>query len=268
MECKVLDSQIKNTIPKSLEHIEKIVSQNEKKKRPRSTTNDILIKTQQSNRARLQSRPTDKPDGEDNGENDGVDDGINEEDNDAFENTNGNETQSDETQSDETQSDETYSSESDTDSESDETANQTPRKTTSSTNNQRKLIVLGTQKSAQSSIIRKKKNTTQMRLAKPKKNGQVSRIEDDNPSLDEINVTELLELAKNGDFPKKTFRFGSYYRSYTQRLHFFKSIREFESIPVDSVEFRCKLCPQILRATFPKFTNLSHHLKLHDEFKN
>jgi len=85
--------------------------------------------------------------------------------------------------------------------------------------------------------------------------------------LEEFNVEKLYDMATKGEFPKKMFIFGQDKSRYTQRLHFFTSIRTFSERPKSHVSFTCKICSKILRATFPEFNNLNNHLKTHDTWR-
>ena len=87
-------------------------------------------------------------------------------------------------------------------------------------------------------------------------------------NLIELSVAEILNLASKGQFPKKKFIIAGNIKSYTARLHFLKSIAVFSTYPENEIKFECKLCGTILQSIFPYFSNLSKHLKYHEDFIN
>ena len=78
---------------------------------------------------------------------------------------------------------------------------------------------------------------------------------------------EIYQLASINEFPKKLFIFANKRRLYSERLHFFESIRVFnstlEQVKIESVEFKCKICSKNLHAHFGSIQNLSSHLQIH-----
>jgi hypothetical protein len=91
----------------------------------------------------------------------------------------------------------------------------------------------------------------------------VSLNQHESEDLEEFDLNQLYVMAAKGEFPKKTFIFNGIKNKFTQMLHFFLSKRIFGKRPDQPVEFKCKICDSILNATFPHFTNLNNHLKIH-----
>lgn len=60
-------------------------------------------------------------------------------------------------------------------------------------------------------------------------------------STNEISVNELVNLAKNKQFPKKRFRFGRIVKQFTPVLNFFTCQTVFENKPTEKLEFICKV---------------------------
>ena len=83
----------------------------------------------------------------------------------------------------------------------------------------------------------------------------------------ELSLVEIMDDAKKGSFPKKTFFIDGKIKSYSQRLQFFKSERKLNKIASSNpIEFHCKFCNASLKATIPSFTNLTKHLRQHQDF--
>lgn len=82
---------------------------------------------------------------------------------------------------------------------------------------------------------------------------------DRNDFKTEYSINELLVLAKNDVFKKKTFLVNGKTKQYTAILHFFTSIREFNTKPKENVKFVCKEHGCKLEAPLGDFTNLNKH---------
>ena len=82
----------------------------------------------------------------------------------------------------------------------------------------------------------------------------------DKEKLVEKTVQELYEQAEKGDFSKKLFIFKDGKRHYSERLHFFNSLRIFDQ-PSPSktnkvyASFQCKICNRSLNANIGVITN-------------
>ena len=87
----------------------------------------------------------------------------------------------------------------------------------------------------------------------------------------EKSVEELYEHVEKGEFFKKLFIFNDGQKHYSERLHFFKSIRIFDQ-PMPSknkkinTAFQCKICNKTLHANIGVCSNLNGHLKCHLDF--
>jgi len=75
----------------------------------------------------------------------------------------------------------------------------------------------------------------------------------------EYSINELLVMAKNGIFRKKMFLVASKTKRYTSILHFFTSIRKFNSIPKNNITFVCKEAGCKLQAPIGDFSNINKH---------
>ena len=95
------------------------------------------------------------------------------------------------------------------------------------------------------------RNETTSKLLSKNLTNALSLKQNEENILEEFNVEKLYDMDTKGEFPKKMFIFGQDKCRYTQRLHFFTSIRTFSERPKNHVSFSCKICSKILRATFP-----------------
>jgi hypothetical protein len=95
-------------------------------------------------------------------------------------------------------------------------------------------------------------------LNNPKKASQ----NNENVELEEYSLEEMNELASNNLFPKKSFMINDNIESYTPILHFFDSLRVFNSTPSNNIRFVCKICGAELHASLGYSTNLNKHLNL------
>jgi hypothetical protein len=75
----------------------------------------------------------------------------------------------------------------------------------------------------------------------------------------EYSIAELLSLAKEGIFPKKSFNVANRLKKKTQILHFFTSTRIFKDYPNKKVEFICKEKGCQLHEPFGDLSNLNKH---------
>ena len=95
---------------------------------------------------------------------------------------------------------------------------------------------------------------------------------EDNPQCDfatallseEKSVTQMLELAKTGYFPRRLFNIKGVKKLYTAITHFFHCKDNFESLG-ESTEFKCKINNCIFHCNLGDLTNLNKHLKTHPE---
>jgi len=75
----------------------------------------------------------------------------------------------------------------------------------------------------------------------------------------EYSISELLSLAKEGIFPKKSFNVANRSKKKTQITHFFTSKRVFKDYPKKNVEFICKEKGCKLHEPFSDLSNLNKH---------
>ena len=88
--------------------------------------------------------------------------------------------------------------------------------------------------------------------------------------LNELTIDEIYKLASKKKFPEKLFIFSDCRKSYTERLNFFTSVREFDrkrKEVTEDISFTCKICNKIQHASFANVSNLNAHLKQHKEFR-
>ncbi len=88
--------------------------------------------------------------------------------------------------------------------------------------------------------------------------------------LNELTIDEIYKLASEKKFPEKLFIFSDCRKSYTERLNFFTSVREFDrkrKEVTEDISFTCKICNKIQHASFGNVSNLNAHLKQHKEFR-
>ena len=64
-------------------------------------------------------------------------------------------------------------------------------------------------------------------------------------------------MAKNQMFPKKTFLIVNKLKKYTPILHFFTSIRQFNSMPTENVVLTCKENNCRLESSIGDFSNIN-----------
>jgi hypothetical protein len=75
----------------------------------------------------------------------------------------------------------------------------------------------------------------------------------------EYSIAELLSLAKEGVFPKKSFNVANRLKKKTQITNFFTSTRVFKEYPRKNVEFICKEKGCKLNEPFNDLSNLNKH---------
>ena len=88
--------------------------------------------------------------------------------------------------------------------------------------------------------------------------------------LTELDLDKIYDKASNGFFQKKLFIFKDCKKWYSERLHFFKSIRKFDNKwdeCKEPIAFTCKICQVKHHCSIGSFSNLNQHLKTHQDFR-
>jgi len=82
----------------------------------------------------------------------------------------------------------------------------------------------------------------------------------------EYSISDIMRISSSKKLGKKVFLVNGIIKKFTNSLHWFSSERILRDVDPYKlpVAFTCKCCKMVLKAPFPKFTNLTHHLSLNN----
>ena len=131
-------------------------------------------------------------------------------------------------------------------------------------------IATTSQASSTSSTSSLKKQTSiSSSFSKQRSQKSQASVENDSVLSPELDLNEVYELAAKNEFPQKEFIVKNKLVFYSAMLHFYRSIRIFKQTPdeQEKLDYKCKICQDVLVSPFKDKSNLYKHLRYHEDYK-